>query len=100
MYPAGRVDAIIRIACRELESFYIGDLMAVEKAFSLNGLHRQQGNRKFRTPDQLNNAKQELKKLTKNKYQEISGSREIAKHMDVDNNKSHSFQTLINSIKI
>lgn len=97
---AGRPDAIIRIACRELESFYIGDLMAVEKAFSLNGLHRQQGNRKFRTPDQLNNAKQELKKLTKNKYQEISGSREIAKYMDVDNNKSHSFQTLINSIKI
>lgn len=97
---AGRPDTIVRIACRELESFYLGDLIAVEKAFLLSGLAKQQGNRKFRNPDQLNNAKQELKKITQNKYQEILGSREISQYMNVENNKSHSFQILVNSIII
>jgi hypothetical protein len=28
---AGKEDALVRIACRELESFYLGDLKAVER---------------------------------------------------------------------
>jgi len=31
---AKKGDALIRVACRELESFYLGDLVAVEKGLT------------------------------------------------------------------
>lgn len=96
---AGKSDVLIRIACHELESFYLGDLAAVGKAFALPNLHNQQNNRKFRDPDRLGNAAQELKQLSNRQYQKISGSRAIAQHLNLDgNNRSHSFNMLINSL--
>ena len=90
---------MIRIACHELETFYLGDLMAVEQAFSIKNLAKHhQENRKYRTPDNLNNAKQELKKLTNNQYQEKSGSKAIAHYMDLTNQRSISFSMLISAI--
>ena len=35
---AGKSEALVRIACRELESFYIGDLAAVERGLGIRGL--------------------------------------------------------------
>lgn len=94
-----RSSCLVRIACRELESFYLGDLQAVDKAFNLDGkLVHLQKNRKFKAPDNLTNAKQELKKLVP-EYQQISGSREIGKFLSFDDNKSISFNYLIQGIK-
>jgi len=36
---AGRPDTVVRIACRELEAFYLGDLRAVELGLRVGGLH-------------------------------------------------------------
>jgi 23S rRNA maturation mini-RNase III len=89
----------VRIACHELETFYLGDLMAVEQALSITNLAKKyQENRKYRTPDNLNNAKQELKNLTNNLYQEKSGSKAIAHYMDLTNQRSVSFSMLISAI--
>ena len=55
---AGRPGALVRIACRELESWYLGDLAAVERALGLSGLASHQNNRKYRLPDNLANASQ------------------------------------------
>lgn len=44
---------IIRIACHELESFYLGDLAAVEFGMLQNGLSKQQNKSKYRTPDNI-----------------------------------------------
>lgn len=97
---AGRAETLVRIACRELESFYLGDLDAVEQALGMNGLSRQQGGRKFRNPDQLNNAAQELRKLTGNTYQKLRGSREIGVRLRVDGrNRSISFGHLLGGIR-
>lgn len=95
---AGRGDALVRIACRELESFYLGDLAAVEQAF---GIHlSSQRSRKYRTPDALANAADELKKITKNEYQKIDGSRRIAENLRLDgSNCSRSFNVLISGIQ-
>lgn len=62
---AGKPDVMIRIICHELESWFLGDLAAVEKAYNLNphSLSRKQTQGKFRAPDRLNSAKEELKKL-------------------------------------
>ena len=92
---AGKPNSLVRIVCHELESWYLGDLQAVEKGLNLSGLARQQQNSKFRNPDRLSNAKQELRKLTKKNYQPISGSREIGCYMSVENNRSHSFKVFI-----
>ena len=91
--------SLVRIACHELESFYLGDLPAIERGMDINIL-KFYHKRKYQRPDNLANAKQELQKLTKNKYQPIGGSRAIASHINLaGNNKSYSFNMLINGIK-
>lgn len=93
-------NSVIRIACHELESFYLGDLSAVEKGLKIKGLAKHQNKSKFREPDKLSNPSEELYKLTKNKYQKVAGSRAIARHLKLDGtNKSHSFNTLLQGIK-
>ena len=97
---AGRPDALVRIACRELESWYLGDLEAVERGLGLQGLIKQSNNSKFREPDRLNNAAQELKSLTKNSYQKVGGSRRIAWHLDLSGeNRSTSFRAFCEGIR-
>lgn len=95
----GRDNVLIRVACRELESFYLGDLRAVERGLKLSGVASRQEKSKFRTPDTLANPVQELTRLTENRYQKVSGSREIALHLDPDNNKSKSFNNLVAGIR-
>ncbi len=62
---AGRSDSLVRIACHELESWFLGDLAAVEKAFNIKKLAGQQQNRKYKEPDKLSNASEEPEKLVK-----------------------------------
>jgi hypothetical protein len=38
---AGRNDTLVRIACRELESWYLSDLNAVEQALNISGLSKK-----------------------------------------------------------
>lgn len=96
---AGRSDVLVRIACRELESFYLADLAAVERGLGVGGLAHQQDNRKFRNPDYLGSPARELRKLTKGLYQKIGGSRVIAPHLDLDNSRSSSFRNLVAGIR-
>lgn len=91
--------SIVRIACRELETFYLADLAAVEKGLELNGLTKQQKTAKFRRPDDLQNPSRELIALTSKQYYKVSGSRVIGEHLNVDNERSSSFKNLIAGIK-
>jgi len=96
---AGRNEALVRVACRELESFYLGDLEAVEHGLSIRGLASKQGQRKYRNPDRLGSPSEELNKLTKGKYQKVAGSRAIGVHLNLENNSSRSFIVLLSGIK-
>jgi hypothetical protein len=96
---ADRSQTLIRIACRELESFYFGDLSAVEKGLGINNIAGHQRKAKYRIPDRIINPSKELEKLTNGKYQHIKGSRSIAPHLSLDNNTSHSFNVLVSGIK-
>jgi hypothetical protein len=88
----------VRIACRELESFYLGDLRAVEAGLGINGLAAKQGQAKFRDPDQLASPAKELEKLTGNRYQKVAGSRAIAPHLDLKAPRSRSFRHRLNAV--
>lgn len=95
---AGKPDAIVRIACRELESWYLSDLTAVEKAYSKKGISEIQAQKKYRNPDHLGSPSRELKKIVP-EYQKIEGSRLISNFLDINNSRSTSFYHLIESIK-
>ena len=94
---AGRSDSLVRIACHELESWFLGDLAAVEKTFNIKKLAEQQQNRKYKEPDKLSNASEELEKLVKG-YRKVSGAKKIAAYMTIDQNYSHSFNCFINGV--
>ena len=95
---AGREGVLIRISCHELESWYLGDLRAVEQGLQIYRLARKQGNQKFRNPDRLANPSQELLRLTRKTYQKVGGSRKIGPYLSLDANRSHSFNVFISGI--
>jgi hypothetical protein len=96
---SNRPDTLIRIVCRELESWFLGDLAAVETALGISGLSQRQSEKKFRSPDKHNNAKQILTNLTDGKYRAISSSRAIGPHLNLEENTSHSFRVFIQGVK-
>ena len=96
---AGREGVLVRVACRELESFYLGDLAAVEQGLGLRNLKAQQQNRKFRNPDALGNPAEELYRLTSNIYDKVAGSRAIAPFLSLEANCSRSFNVLLSGIR-
>jgi len=95
---SGKEGVLVRIACHELESFYLGDLSAVEKGLGLKGLEKKQQKKKFRDPDSIHNPAAELFTLTKNVYDKVSGSRAIAPHLNLRSNCSKSFRVLLSGI--
>ncbi len=96
---AGHPDTMIRIVCRELESFYLADLTAVEQALGLRNLARLQHGNKFRAPDRLVSPSRELEKLTHGRYQKVGGSRAIGPLLDIENRRSPSFRALVTGLR-
>ncbi|WP_218032808.1 DUF4276 family protein [Pararhodospirillum oryzae] len=99
---AGRPETLVRIVCHELESWYLGDLEAVGRALGQESLGQRAAQEKFREPDRLANAKQEMERLFLDHgpqgYKPRSGARAIGPHMDPARNRSHSFQVFIRGV--
>ncbi len=91
-------DTLIRIACRELESWYLADLNAVERGLRVNNLAGRQQERRFRNPDSVASPARELSRIAPS-YQKIGGSRSIGPHLDIHNTRSRSFQHFVNGIR-
>lgn len=84
---SGNKNIVVRIAVRELESWYLGDLDSVVKALSLKGFNKAH----YPDPDNIRRKPSlELEIITKGLYQKVSGSREIGKHITLDENKNTS----------
>ncbi len=98
-HKAGYKDALVRIACHEIESWYLGDLSAVEQGLHITGIARHQDKAKFRDPDRLANTAKELATITKGCYQKVSGSRKIGPCLTLVGNKSTSFNVFISGVQ-
>lgn len=96
---AGKPSAVVRIVCRELESWYFGDLRAVEEGLDLRNLRRRADVPKYRVPDCIHTPSRELEKITGGAYQKIGGSRAIGLLMSIDENRSHSFRVFIAAVR-
>jgi len=91
---------LVRVACREIESWYLGDLAAVEEVFSIKGLAQRSAKRPFRNPDRLGSPSLELEKMTEGRYQKVRGSRALAPHLALDgSNRSRSFGVFLSGIQ-
>lgn len=95
---AGKEDVLIRIACHEMEAWYFGDLQAVSKAYGKD-LTKLENKRLYRDPDNIVSPKQELRRLLP-EHQQISGAKKIAPYMNIDANRSVSFNILLKGLKM
>ncbi len=85
----------VRIVCQELESWLLGDLEAIRRAYP-NATVREKA--KFRKPDKLTNALQELGRLI-NVHAKIDRAKNISQWFDFTKNKSESFHVFINTLE-
>jgi hypothetical protein len=92
------IQPLIRIACHEIESWYLGDLTALQKAFPSFRPNAVKNAAKFRDVDALSNASEELTKLVP-QYEKVSGSRQLGHVMRPDENTSHSFHVFWDGIQ-
>lgn len=92
----GDCPILIRIACRELEAWYLGDMDAIQKVYPNFKADQQRNKAKFRNPDSCNPS-DELKKLIPN-FQKGYASKEISKHISIENNRSISFGHFVSGL--
>lgn len=95
---AGRPDSLVRIACRELESWFLGDLATVEQVFGVPGLGKRQEKTKFRSPDKLGNPSRELESLVPG-YRKVGGARALGPALALEANRSHSFGVFVSGVR-
>jgi hypothetical protein len=88
---------IIRIACHELESWYLAQLDVVANHFGVPELSKRQN--RYSNPDNTNKPSKELERLTKQQYQKIKGSRIMGKHLDPEVKRSVSFKHFIQTLR-
>ena len=92
-----REDSLIRIACKELEAWYLGAPEALAEAFgreSVRGLGRRA---KFRNPDSVSRPSEELRRLVPG-FQKVTGARRMAQHLTRTGNRSRSYQVFLDGI--
>ena len=91
---AGREDTLVRIACQELEAWYLGEPRALAAAFGDDGLRTLDAKARYRDPDAVVRPSVELRTLVPG-FQKVSGARRMADHLTREHNRSRSFQVLI-----
>jgi hypothetical protein len=97
-HAAGRGrESVARIACRELEAWFIGDWASVAQAFGLPKLSALQKKALYRNPDSLPNPSAELRKHILH-YQKREGARRIGPFLRLENNASRSFQIFVEAV--
>ena len=90
--------SLVRVACHELESWYLGDLAAVEVGLGVTGLVRYQHKAPYDKPDDLAAPARKLQSIAP-AYQKVGGSRAIGPHLDPAKNRSHSFGVFMAGIR-
>lgn len=93
----GREDTLVRIACQELEAWYLGEPSALASAFDDERLAGLGTKARFRDPDAVAKPSVELKAMVP-EFQKLSGARRMARYLTRERNRSRSFQVLMEGI--
>lgn len=91
-----QVPVVVRIACRELENWYLGDFEALEKLYTEVKAVKYSQKSKFRNPDSVFGA-QEMTALSRN-FSKSAAARALGTIISIDNNRSPSFRQFISGL--
>lgn len=94
---AGRPEALVRIACRELEAWVLGDLDAFAAEFNCAQASRSVKKAKFRDPDSIGNPVEELRRFVP-AYQKRDGARRMGTLLSPPRNLSTSFRVFCDGL--
>lgn len=96
---SGRSDILVRIVCRELEAWYIGEPEALESAFPAHSgrIIKELSKARYRNPDTVHRPSDVISRLIP-EFQKRSGARRVAEHMSL-RNKSQSFRVFIKGLE-
>jgi uncharacterized protein DUF4276 len=86
-----RTPSLVRVACRELESWIVGDWHAVAEAFDRPNLAGLSVKDPYREPDALVHPVETLRKHIP-EYQKRDGARRVGGLLDPQRNQSRSFR--------
>ncbi len=95
---ANHPDALVRIACRELEAFYLGDPAALARAYGSPKVEAALRAKKFLQPDALPKPSAELRRLVP-AFSKSDGARRMALEIDLENSRSESFLALVRGLR-
>lgn len=95
---SARQPTLVRVACRELESWVVGDWRAVAQAFDRPNLIAQSSKEAYRNPDQLVRPVESLRKFIP-EYQKRDEARRIGVLLDPKRNQSRSFLTFCSGVQ-
>ncbi len=95
---AGRPDALVRLVCQELESWYLGDLQALAESFGEPKANSPARRKRYAQPDQWIKASAEVRRLIPT-FQKIGGARRLALSLEFDRNRSKSFQVFVSAVR-
>jgi hypothetical protein len=94
---SGREGVLVRVACREIESWILGDWEAVAQAFDRPQLALHGRKAIYRDPDHLAHPVEELRKHIP-EYQKRDGARRLGHLLDPSRNQSRSFQAFCSGL--
>lgn len=95
---AERKDTLVRLACQELEAWYLGDPVALARAFNDPSLESLGSKARYRDPDRVAQPSNALAALVPS-FQKVSGARTVAPHLDVERSGSHSFRVFVTGVR-
>jgi hypothetical protein len=96
---AGRPDSMIRIACRELEAWYFGDLAALADVYDEPAIADLGGRSSFREPDAIVNPSDALEKRIVT-FGKTDAARRMGVRLSLDgSNTSRSYQHMLASVR-
>lgn len=95
---SGRQPTLVRVACRELESWIVGDWQAVAEAFDRPQLCAQSSKVPYRNPDQLVRPVEALRKFIP-EYQKRDGARRVGVLLEPSRNQSKSFRAFCSGLQ-
>lgn len=90
-------EALVRIACRELESWILGDLESLAKAYDRPTLAKQQTKKNYRNPDQLHRPSAIIRDLLP-EYQKRDGAKRLGVLLNPKTNASASFRAFCSGL--
>ncbi len=94
----GRPDTLIRIACQELEAWYLGEPEALADAYGNAKLVKLAGKAKFRDPDVLAKPSVEVESLVP-EFQKLAGARLLGPKLTEERNRSKSFRCFVAGVR-